>query len=84
MSKYPEHEKLKKVKDEKNLIGDFLDWLRSDTDRVIAEYVDVGDFADERLVPKSESISDILADYYDIDQEKLEQEKQQMLESLRE
>lgn len=84
MSKYPEHEKLKKVKDEKNLIGDFLDWLRSDTDRVIAEYVDVGEFEDERLMVKSESISDILADYYDIDQEKLEQEKQQMLESLRE
>lgn len=32
MSKYPEHDKLQKVKEESQVIGEFLDWLKGGHD----------------------------------------------------
>jgi len=74
--KYPEHEKLAKVKDESQIIGTFLDNLPDDT--VLAIQVSPG-----RFLPYRGRIEEILADYFDIDLDKIETEKLQMLEELR-
>ncbi len=73
MSDYPEHDKLRHVKDESQAIGEFLDF---------GGYV-LGEYIDGRLQPVHGSISRILAEYFEIDEKKIEQEKRQMLDKLR-
>jgi len=74
---YPEHEKLDKVEDKSQVIGEFLDWLRS-TRIFLCRYG-----KREIPYPIGETIEEILAAYFGIDLEKLEQEKQAMLEEMR-
>ena len=74
---YPEHEKLAKIKDESQSIGEFLSWLRQD--RWICELDEVKD----QFYPTRESIESLLAEYFGINQDKLEQEKRQILAELR-
>lgn len=64
--KTPECDKLHKVKDESQNIGEFLDWL--------IEYHNVS-------LP--DSIVDLLAEYFNIDLEKVEEEKRTILDELR-
>lgn len=71
MAEYPEHEKLKKVSDECQTIGMFLEWLREKYTICDPDY------------PSHKGIEDFLAEYFNIDQKILEQEKRQMLEELR-
>lgn len=100
MKKYPEHEKLEKVKDQSQAVGEFLEWLRG-TDRAICQWQDgVTDagrianafsFSDQDLseepnkgwFPVHDPIEKTLAEYFDIDLNKLEKEKRQMLEEIR-
>jgi hypothetical protein len=78
-SQYPEHDKLKAVQEESQCIGEFLDtcgytlakWSKEPHLVDYAELVPVG------------NIPDILAEYFDIDQNKLEEEKRAMLEKMR-
>ena len=74
---YPEHEKLAKVKDESQIIGQFLDTGLDGM--VLARWDD--DY--EEYNPVHEPINTILDRYFGIDQDKLEAEKRQMLEQLR-
>lgn len=75
---YPEHEKLAKVKDESQAIGEFLEWLENH-----GEY-ELGAVAEDlKLYPLGKSIERILAEYFKVDQRKLEAEKQTMLEAIR-
>lgn len=78
-SLYPEHEKLKEVHEECDTIGVFLD----SSQYVLAEYVTFEGHDRATLTPVSKSISAILAEYFDIDQQKLEAEKRQMLDNIR-
>lgn len=78
MSDYPEHEKLKKVHDESQAIGAFLDWL-SENGHVICNLNEYDEY-----FPWYKSIEQILALYFDIDLNVLEQEKRDMLDSWRE
>ena len=70
---YPEHEKLDKVKDKIQVIGEFLDWSRS-TRIFLCRYG-----KREIPYPIGETIEEILAAYFGIDLEKLEQEDKQCL-----
>lgn len=79
-TEYPEHEKLAEVAEHSQAIGEFLDWLQNEKGYTIASYRD--DFL--RLTPVLRSIKDLLAEYYDIDPEALEGEKQDMLAKQRE
>lgn len=97
---HPEHEKLKLVSDESQVIGDFLEWLaagRLDRStchpggRRLRSYGHIelafrmmkppGDERYDDLSPLAWKAQDVLAAYFEIDQDKIEAEK--MLEALR-
>ena len=74
---YPEHEKLAKIKDKAQAIGDFLEWLQIEYDHCIAYWLD------DELVPSHTSITSLLALHFGIDQSVLEDEKRHMLDGWR-
>lgn len=74
---YPEHEKLKALNGHNQAVGEFLDWL-SENGYVIAKWDGRGD----RLVPTNEGFTTLMARHFEIDERRLEDEKQQMLDSL--
>lgn len=76
---YPEHEKLKKVQKESQACGSLLEWLQSEKGILFRKW----DEEDEMEVPVNRTITDILSEYFEIDQNKLEQEKLAMLDSCR-
>ena len=80
VSEYPEHDKLRAVQAESEIIGQFLE----ESGLVLAEYIDVGRTLDERLVPVQKSTEQILASYFKIDLTVVDQEKKQMLVAMRE
>lgn len=80
---YPEHEKLKKVQKESQAVGEFLEWLRGEKGYEIARWNrDDFDEEDDRLVPVHISIEKLLAEFFNIDTNKLEEEKRAMLAQL--
>jgi hypothetical protein len=68
-----------RVSDESQIIGDFLDTMFS-KGFALCEWQWVGQ--NEKLVPVSGSIEQILADFYEIDLKKVEKERQLLLASL--
>lgn len=76
MSAYPEHEKLQAVKEQSQICGEFLEWLHQ-KHFVIAVY------AGNELVPSYQRTTTLLAEFFEIDEDKLEDEKMQMLEEFR-
>lgn len=81
MSEYPEHEKLHAIKDKSQAIGEFLDFFLPSKGIVLMER-----FRDryEDYVPTRRSIYSLLAEFFNIDQDKLDAEKKAMLTVLRE
>jgi hypothetical protein len=75
---YPEHEKLSKVRDKSQAIGEFIDWLKSQGVE-LSVWID-----DEHQIPYLASTEKILANYFCIDLDRLEAEKRQMLDEIRE
>ncbi len=96
---YPEHEKLKAIQQESQAIGGFLEWLTCTKgirtsryvkiwhDEIIQSEEDVPeedrDDIYEQLMPEQLDINKILAEYYHINLNKLEEEKRAMLEEMR-
>ena len=74
---YPEHEKLAKIKDQSQAIGEFLEWLGDKKDIIL------GQFYYEEFSPAHTSMLTLLAEFFDINQDILEQEKRAMIEDLR-
>jgi hypothetical protein len=72
--KYTEHAKLEKVKDQSQAIGEFLDGCGY----LLAQYNQF-----DELVPIRLSTEKVLADYFEIDLERLEKEKRHMLDQCR-
>ena len=70
---YPEHEKLKALGGANQIVGDFIEWL-GEQGYVIARYNQ-----HDRLCPAYESRDKLLADHFEIDQNKLEEQKRSML-----
>lgn len=77
MSNYPEHDKLTAVAEQTQAIGEFVEWLES-KGIFLARYVEGSNY------PRSvHGFRDLLAEWAGIDQDKLEAEKRQMLNALR-
>lgn len=81
--KYPEHEKLDKIKDVSQSQGLFLEWLLSVKGYTLCtlEEENHEGFAD--YLPVWRSIEDLLSEMHGIDLDKLEAEKRQMLDEIR-
>lgn len=79
MTDYPEHEKLKKVSAQSQVFGEFIDWLRDDLGLELCHYHG----RSESYHPDSRTVNELLALFFDIDLEKIEQEKEQMLSEVR-
>lgn len=73
MSAYPEHEKLRAIKEESQVCGEFIEWLG------------MQGYSVEPISRKTRAfvLRAQLANFFEIDEEKLEEEKQAMLEELR-
>lgn len=74
---YPEHEKLEAVKDEAQIIGDFL----SATKYTLCELVEGK--VETHYLPVVGKVEEAIADYFNIDMQRLEAEKQAMLDEIR-
>lgn len=73
----PECVKLAKVHDQSQPIGEFLDWLRNDKGYVIC------DLEEHEYEPVGKTIEQLLAEYFEIDLKKVEQERRVLLEWIR-
>lgn len=73
---YPECAKISANREESRKIGNFIEWLQ-ETGRFIGKR-DEDDCMDE----ESLTIENLLAEYFGIDMAKVEEERQQMLESM--
>lgn len=79
MSKYPEHEKQRAIVDKSQAIGEFLEWLPS-TGIVFGKWDAEGR---DRMWATRIDIEKLLAEYFEIDLEKIEEEKRQMIDEMR-
>lgn len=86
----PELDKMLKVSEESNKIGNFLWWLRNEAGYSICFWSEYpGDWEAENdgregeYFPVHKSIEQLLADYYKLDLDKMEQEKIALLRELR-
>jgi hypothetical protein len=77
--KCPECEKLAIISKESNKLGSFLDWIFSKYDVVFGKYKKNG----TTLLPFEKDIVDILADYFEIDMDKVNEERDILLQWLR-
>lgn len=92
MSDYPEHDKLALVKDETQAAGEFVDWLATKGIFLAKRYMftvgdevteDVGECRYESVAPVATPLTSLLAEWADIDQNKIEAEKRAMLAAIR-
>lgn len=74
---YPEHMKLQKVGDHSQKIGEFVEWLGSEKRITLV----IWDEADQMFIPQYTGIQELLAEFFEIDLKKLEEEKRAMLAS---
>lgn len=86
MTNYPEHEKLEKVKEETQAIGQFLEWLNSKKKIILGSYFKDADnlntdLQEMRMIYVQHE--KLIAEFYGIDLDKLEQEKRDILKSIR-
>jgi hypothetical protein len=76
----PECDKMAAVKDESQAIGEFISWLHGQG-HIIAEKLTGG--GGYELFQDRRTIEQMLADYYEIDLNKVEEEKRALLELQR-
>ena len=76
--KYPEHEKLKEIQEQYQICGEFLEWLNEEF-----EILSTGGGELDEYYPCHLSREKLLAQFFNIDLDKLEQEKRKMLDELR-
>lgn len=77
MSAYPEHDKLAKVAEDSQKLGEFLDWLIEE-----GHVTPAAEFDPEVSSPDA-IIESLLAAYFRIDLDKIVKEKLEMLNSIR-
>jgi len=101
MSLYPEHDKLHKVIDKSQIIGEFIDWLHDKKEIVFVKWEEWEEKIEPRrhtdgtleaartithkkYVPVYTKVDALLADFFGIDQDKVEKEKLAMIKALKE
>jgi hypothetical protein len=77
----PECERLHAVHEESQKIGEFIEWL-GENSYVLANWIKRNPRWDEELAPANISTNALLAQYYDIDLDKVEDERRAILEAL--
>lgn len=112
-SAYPEHEKMKAVKDRSQVVGDFIEWIKSEYNTDFAVWktsswiCDIhGEITENRVgrqelcpdcspddhkvfwrpegyYPIRKSTEQLLAEFFEIDLRKVEDEKRAMLDAIR-
>lgn len=81
MAKHKELDKMQKVQNQSQTIGEFLGWL-SEQKIWLSKY-DTDQHYD-RLFPLHTGTEQLLADYFEIDLDKAEKERQALLDEVRE
>lgn len=83
-SLYPEHAKIQKISAYSQEIGEFLTWLEEEKHLFYMALLDEECEETDGLhaVPTSQSKLELLAEYFEIDLMKLEDEKRAMLDQL--
>jgi hypothetical protein len=87
---YPEHDKLREIQHKSQACGEFLEWLLGPQRYVIGEYHSHDAFCTERgvklcgmitggIYPAPVNIRKLLAQFFEIDEDVLEEEKRAML-----
>lgn len=81
---YPEHEKLQLIKDESQTCGEFINWLRDEKKIYLASHYKFENKDSVQLttfnVPQ---LKLLLSEFFDIDYNKLMNEKDRMLKDIR-
>ena len=78
----PELDRIAKVHDQSEIIGQFLEWLQDASHYAIGEWISERNVQDS-FVPAHPDINRLLAEYYDIDLDKVDQERKQILDEIR-
>lgn len=76
---YPEHDKLKAVVEQSQAIGEFIDVFLPGKGIFLGKAKEFGEGLDPIIV----DIQELLAEYFGIDRDKLENEKEAMLDEIR-
>jgi hypothetical protein len=74
----PECEKMQKVKDRSQAIGEFLEWLQEEKALQLCEWDGL-----YKMMPVDIPTEKLLAEFFDIDLNKVEQEKRAILDYMR-
>lgn len=91
-SKYPECERLQAVKEKSQAIGEFINWLHEEKGILLAEYHTHDETCNggngcgiysAQPIPWRYNIERLLAEYFSIDLDKVQAEKEAILENLR-
>lgn len=81
---FPEHEKLDKVKEQSQSIGDFLAWATSEKEFGFGREIQADpDGSPFFQVAGEQTVKDLLGEFFGIDRAKLDKEKELMLEYAR-
>lgn len=86
---YPEHEKMRAILEQSHVIGKFLDWLTHEKGISLCKWQDtiihsneIGDYTPEGYYQIGQGHEKLLAEFFDIDLDKIEDEKQAMIAAL--
>lgn len=80
---YPEHEKMGKIADKSQAIGEFLEWATAERGLHLAEYRTFEDADREVLTVVYTPVQELLAEFFGIDLTAIEREKRAMLDAMR-
>lgn len=80
--KTPELDKMSAVKHDSQIIGAFLDHISHQGIHLAKYQEGETKYDDEQLMPITQSIEQVLADYFDIDLNKVEKERRAILDHL--
>ena len=83
MSSFPEHDKLDGIRDKTQFMGEFLSWLTSERGYVLCESYQNPEDNYVRYLPAHYNLTELLAGFFEIDLNKLEEEKLQILAKMR-
>jgi len=92
--KTPELDKMMKIREQSQTVGEFVDWLRDEKNVTLCESHQHSEFCEnpdediecelekDEYIPYSFRIQELLAEYFDIDLDKVETERRKILESI--
>lgn len=82
MANYPEHDKLALIHEQSRTCGEFLEWLESQG-YTIKKWYGAGEGERRAGWGPRPLINQLLAEFFDIDQAKIDEEKRAMLDAIR-